>query len=443
MKNILEKAQNIAHDLKIPQFDIILTTGSSLNLSAQQNTLDTYKVSSSSIIGIRVIKDKKIGISYSEDFSDESLKIMAKSALNSSQFSGTDEYQEISEAKKEIIDTNQKTFREDKTDIKEKINLALNLESEIKKRDSKAKAVPYNGYSEGEAHQYYANHLGAYVYERSKSFSCYTSSQLKDGNDISMYYESLNGRVFKELDLDWVVNETLSKANLLLKAKPIATGKYDVIFEPDLLSDFLSTFTGFFSGKSVQEGMSRCKDDLGKMIAHPEFTMIDSPQYKDGFHFSLTDSEGILKKDLAVIENGVLKSFYHNSSTARYFKIKSTGHGSRSAKTHLRTELDQLVLKPGSSSEKTLHSGKYFKIFGLQGLGSGSNVISGDFSAAADGGLYQDGELIAAVKGVTISGNFLDMIKNIQGIGNVLHATPSKTFFSPTIRFSDISVAGI
>ena len=133
MRNILERTQNIASDLKIPQFDILLSKGSSLSLSAQQNRLDTYKVTSSNIIGIRVIKDQKIGISYSEDFSDDSLKTMVRSAEISSQFSGVDEFQNITTAKNEIIDTNTKTFQNDNTDIKEKIDLTLKLEREIRK----------------------------------------------------------------------------------------------------------------------------------------------------------------------------------------------------------------------------------------------------------------------------------------------------------------------
>lgn len=443
MKNILEKTQNIAHDFEIPQFDVILSKGSSLNLSAQQNRLDSYKVSSSNIIGIRVIKDQKVGISYSEDFSDESLKTMVKSALNSSKFSEQDEYQQISAAKGEIIDTNTKTFREDKTDIKEKIDLALKLESEIKKADSKVTAVPYNGYSESEAHQYYSNHLGLYVYERSKAFSCYTSSQLKDGDKISMHYEGTSGRTFSELNLKWVIDETLHKANLLLNAKPIATGKYDLVFDTDTLGEFLSCFTSLLSGKSVKEGMSSFKNNLGKIVAHPEFTLMDSPQYADGFSFSLTDAEGFLKKDLTLIENGILKSFYHNSSTANYFKIENTGHGSRSTKGHLGTSLDQLIIKPGKTSEKNSTSGKYLKVFSVQGLHSGTNSFSGDFSLAANGELYENGEMVQAVKGVTISGNFFNMLKNISSLGDTLHASTGKTFFSPTVRFTDISVAGV
>lgn len=442
MKNILEKTQSIAHDLKVPQFDIIVNKGSSLSLSAQQNKLETYKVSSSSMIGIRVIKDQKVGISYSEDFSDDSLKTMVKSALKSSEFSGVDEYQEITLPKSEIIDSNQKTYRDDKTEINEKIDFALKLESEIKNRDKKAAAVPYNGYSEGESHSYYTNQNGLYVYERAKSFSCYTSSQLKDGTDLSMHYEGIKGRVFKDLNYHWLIDETLSKANLLLKAKPIPTGKYDVIFYTSLLDEFLVHFISIFSGKAVKEGMSRLKNEVGNSIAHPEFSLLDSPQYQDGFYFNLTDSEGFLKKDLTLIDKGTLKSFYHNSSTAKYFKVENTAHGARDPKGQLRTVINQLIIKPGSSSEKSLKSGKYLELFSLQGLNQ-ANPVSGEFSAAANGGIYENGELIQGVKGITISGNFFDMLKNISGVGNVLHSDPSKTFFSPTIRFSDISVAGI
>ncbi len=443
MRNVIEKTLSIANDHQIDQYDVLLSENRSLSLSAQQGKIDAYKVNSSHLIGIRVIHGKKVGISYSEDLSDASLKTMVKSALNSSTYSERDEYQSIEEPAQEIIDLNSKTFRDDKASIQEKIDLALRLESEIKTRDPRTSAVPYNGYNEGESHQYYGNHKGLYVYERDKSVSCYTSSLLKDGDQQALYYKGISERTFSELNPEWVISETLKKTQTLLSAQPIETGTYDVIFETETLLSLLSCFTGLFSGKSVKDGYSSFKDSLGKAIAHPEFTLKDRPQYESGFSYSLTDSEGVRKKDLTLIERGELKSFYHNSSTARFFGVSNTGHASRSAKGHLGTSLSQLVIDTGSGKRSDLNQGKVLRIFSLDGLHAGVNASSGDFSLAASGELLENGATLQGVKGITISGNFFNMLKAISVIGGELQTTPSKTFFAPEIRFAAIKVAGV
>jgi PmbA protein len=442
MKNIVEKTLSIAADRKIDQFDVILTGNQSLSLTAQQGKIDAYKVNSSRLIGIRVIHDQKVGISYSEDLSDESLKTMVGSALESSRYAERDELQMITENGAPIIDDNTKTYRDDQTGIQAKIDLALSLESEVKKRDGRTAAVPYNGYAEGEGHHYYGNHLGLRVYEREKSFSCYTSSLLRQDERQALYYRGSQGRTFSELEPEKVIRETLARTETLLNASPIESGTYSVIFETETLLSLLSCFTSLFSGKAVKDGFSSYKDSLGEKIAHPEFTLRDLPRYEDGFSFSLTDAEGVKKEDLTLIQQGILKSFYHNSVTARHFGVKNTGHGSRSAKGHLGTSLSQLLIEPGSTPESSLLAGKTLKIFNLEGLHAGVNASSGAFSLAAGGELHENGNPVRGIKGITLSGNFFDLIKNIEGIGNRLKASPDRGFFSPDIRFGGIKVAG-
>ena len=73
---------------------------------------------------------------------------------------------------------------------------------------------------------------------------------------------------------------------------------------------------------------------------------------------------------------------------------------------------------------------------------SGSDAISGDFSFAASGYLVENGKRTRSVKGVTVSGNYYQVIKEISNIGHLVHSNTSATFFSPKIRFSKLSVAG-
>jgi len=442
MKDVIEKVLNICDSKFLDGFDAILDSGKSLTISSAKGEVDKYVVSSSQVIGVRVIKDQKVGISYSEDFSDESLKAMVQNAIETSIASEPDPEQTIIGVVKDLTDNNPKTYQEDHTELKEKIALAIKLESEVMKRDQRAKSAPYNGYGEGESHRYFGNSSGLNTYERSKRFSCYTSAVMDHEGKKSMFYESSSGRKFNELKVEWVLSECLAKSALLLEAEPVKTGRYDIIFEPDVLSSFLGCYQGVLSGKAAKDGVSRFKDQVGLVIAHPEFSLSDCPQYADGFNYSLFDSEGLIKRDVTLIQNGVLKTFYHNTATAKHFKTTTTAHASRSPKGHMGVNLEQLVIQPGKSKEDFVTSGRYLMIMGLEGLHSGTNAISGHFSLSAYGLLCEDGKQVKSFKGVTISGNYFDLIKEIAAIGDKLHSDNDKTFFTPLIRFSNISVAG-
>ncbi|MEC7183654.1 MAG: metallopeptidase TldD-related protein, partial [Bdellovibrionota bacterium] len=66
----------------------------------------------------------------------------------------------------------------------------------------------------------------------------------------------------------------------------------------------------------------------------------------------------------------------------------------------------------------------------------------GDFSFGASGYLCENGVVIEAVKGITVSGNFYQHLMEIGLIGNEMKSNAYGTFFSPEIRFSNLSVAG-
>ena len=81
IKDFLKKTIDKATDAGANECDLILSKGKSLSLSAQDKKLDKYNVSSSQLMGIRTIKDNKVGISYTESMSDEAIELMIKNSL--------------------------------------------------------------------------------------------------------------------------------------------------------------------------------------------------------------------------------------------------------------------------------------------------------------------------------------------------------------------------
>lgn len=440
MEALLDEAKKNGADSS----DVVFSTGKSLSMSAQEGVLDTYKVSGSKIAGIRVIKDKKVGISYTEAFDKEALADTAKKALENSRYGEPNEHETIDNYVEEDLVHMGEVEQSAQEDLKpqEKVDLCLKLESEVKARDKRVSGVPYNGLSEGTGEGYYMNSLGTFCYEFEHFISCYTSCLIKDGSKNSMHYHGTIGKHYDDLDWRSCVEESFKHSLNWLDAGPIKSGRYDVIFSTDQFQSLLGAFLGAFSGKRAQEKKNPLSEKLGEALAHPELTVLDSPMYKKSIFKSPFDSEGYIRKEISLIENGVLKNFLHNSATSKYFGVDNTCRASRSARSSLGVGPTTIAIQAGSASEKSLRGGEYFEVHSMQGLHSGLNFMSGDLSFGASGYLCKDGERVKPVNGVTVAGNFYQMLKNISGLGDIVRTSSGRDFFSPDIRFASLSVAG-
>ncbi len=441
LKQNLEKIIEFAKKNGADSADAILNTGTSFSVSAQDGEIDKYKLSGSSVIGIRTIKDNKVGLSYTEAMDNESLEFAAKAAIENAINTDVDEYQKISiKSDGDLI--SESKFKKEDISTQEKIDFCLKLESEVQKRDKRVQAVPYNGLSEGESATYYLNSLGTFGFDTEYYTSCYTSALIHEGSDNSMHYHSSMGRKLADLNLEECVEESLLHASNWLGAQPIKTGAYDIIFTEDSLQTVLGSFGNMFSAKAAIEKTNPFAGKLGDKVAVEELSITDMPRYEKAFFHYEFDSEGVKREDLQLIENGKLNSFYHNSATANFYKTQTTGHASRGPKSAMGTGGTTKVIQPGKTSDSTITNGEYLEIHSLQGIHSGANAISGEFSFGASGYLCRDGKRITPVKGITVAGNFHRMLLNIKAIGDKIYATGDRGFFSPKIRFNQISIAG-
>ncbi len=100
-KEIMETLVDIAQKSGARSSDVVFSAGKSLSMGAQDGELDNYKVSGSKIAGIRVIKDGKVGISWTEAFDRPSLESTVSKALENSRFGEVNEHETIENSLKE------------------------------------------------------------------------------------------------------------------------------------------------------------------------------------------------------------------------------------------------------------------------------------------------------------------------------------------------------
>lgn len=440
-EQLIAKVLTMATDAAGAQADVMLQRGESLSLSAQNGKIDKTSVSSSQILGLRYIRDQRVGVSYTESFDEASLARLITNAANNARFAAQNPYEHIIVGGQSFVEDAPAYNQPDSAPIQEKIALTLELESAVKK-DSRVKSSPYNGYADGVGEFYYGNHLGTRAYHRERSFTCGTSALASEGDKQAMFYDRSRARAFKDLDVQRIVRRTLDHAIPLLDAKPIPTGEYDVVFDINALRALLGCFASVFSAKAAKEGKTSWKDKLGAVVADKRITWRDLPAYGPAFSHSSFDDEGMARKDLTLIQSGVLQSFYHNTATAEFFKTHTTGHASRSPQGPLGVSGTQWVIEPGTEDDQALLSGRVLKVFNLQGLHSGTNAITGHISLGAEGFLLQDGKEIQPVKNITVAGNLFTLLQSVEAVGRTLQADTMDDFFSPMIRFKGLRIAG-
>ncbi|MDZ5035223.1 metallopeptidase TldD-related protein, partial [Clostridium perfringens] len=133
-----------------------------------------------------------------------------------------------------------------------------------------------------------------------------------------------------------------------------------------------------------------------------------------------------------------------NLKTANKGNTKSTGNGFKNSYgSPVGVSPTNLYLKNGEKSfdELLKEVGEGLIITDFAGLHSGANSITGDFSLAAKGFYIKDGKKDYPVEQITVAGNFFNLLKDIEEVGNDLKF-PMSSIGSPSVKISELSVAG-
>ncbi|MGL6348823.1 MAG: TldD/PmbA family protein [Aeromonas sp.] len=421
--------------------DLIANQDKAFSLKADKGELGEYKVTSSQQLGIRLIKNGRVGIAYSESLDEPALDTMLHDALDASRFAKVDADQRItvvgSQINHDCADINQP----DNTPVAEKIALALRLEADMLARPD-VTGAPYNGFFEGQSQLWLANSQGTLCQHREFNVGCYTSALVAHAGHQSMHSQGQYARHFSELHSQPLIEQIYTTAHDLLLGAAVPSGHYSVIFSPPSFASLFGCFQGALSGKWAQQGINPWRDKVGQSVASPHLTLESRVYMPGGMKIKAFDGEGAATCDLPLIQRGVLTTLLHNSATAHHFGVTSNGSAARSARSALDVTPRHLVFGCGQQPEREVQTGDYLELIKLDGLHSGADAISGDFSFGAAGFLCRHGVRIQPVRGITVAGNFYKLLLDIEAIGNTLHHNDSKTLFAPLIRFAGLTITG-
>lgn len=436
MKNVMDRVLNELTDHKA-EADLIHIKSKSLKMSAQNAAVAEYKVSSSEILGVRAIKDGRVGISYTESFDDESIALLIKQAIQNAETSEPNTDEMLLALTGEIRDENNKP--EAAVDMALKTQKAIELETKPKAMDSRVVAVPYNSYSESEYYSQYLSSRGRSAIYTDKSYTVMASALMDDKGKKANYYDFHSAHTFNELKWDKVIETSLFHAKNLLEEQSLPTGRYPVMFTSDGLKEIIGCFSNFYSAKSAIDKMNPWGDKVGEVVVTKDLSIEDHPLYEKSFRISKFDGEGVERRPMFLIQDGVLKNLYHNSVTARKFNTTTTGHAVRGPDSSLGVTGTDLIIR--GKNKKPLPP-KYLEVIEMAGLYSGANRVTGNFSIAVKGYVWENGKKTMTFGNVTLSGNLMEILKRAEVVGDQLIASTDQSFFSVPLIFDGLSIAG-
>jgi len=197
-------------------------------------------------------------------------------------------------------------------------------------------------------------------------------------------------------------------------------------------------------------GMSPLGDKMGQQLG-PEFlTVADDPRMAGGLVSKPFDAEGTPTKAFNIYEKGVLKSFVHNTSTAKMFETESTGNstlvGLGEGLKMLLPYNSNIVFENGDRSCEELLEGDKPTIYVTSNWYTRfTNYQTGEFSTIPRDAMFliEKGEM-KPIKNVRISDSMLRMFANITAFGNdrrqVYWWEVETPTFIPSVRIADCRI---
>jgi len=219
-------------------------------------------------------------------------------------------------------------------------------------------------------------------------------------------------------------------------------GRMKVLFMPDSMITLLWRIMSGLSGHSLYEKISPLADKAGQRIFSQKMTIVDDP-LNDAYPGARAfDDEGVACKPLALVERGVLKSFYYDLKYAQKLGVASTGHGYRSGPwggdpvtIKPGPSLAHLFIQPGTKSLADLIAlmDRGIIVEGALGAHSG-NIPNGDYSIGVSPGLYvEKGEIVGRVKDAMVAGNIYETLDNVVELGDVLSPSFGGSWVPPIL----------
>ena len=403
---------------KVDYMDIRSGEGNATSILMKDGNVDEINTGMSLSARIRVLNNGAWGFAYTTDLSK--INEITETALklsNSLQGDVTLSETDIIKDKVEIdVNTPFKDVSiEEKKDIMQEANDAATIE--------KVNSTTVS-YVDSEVDNLFMSSEGSEIQVKTSRVRMSLNASATDGEIIQFGHGSLGGvrgfELIEDADIEEFGRKIGQKAVRLLDAEPAPSGQFPVIADSELTGVLIHEALGHaVEGDLILQNDSILKDRIGETIASDIVNIFDDASLREGFGYYPYDVEGVKTKPNQLVKDGKLISLLNSRETASKLGMKSSGNARSIIADQPIVRMSNTYLQPGDNTFEELiediPDGIYLK--GSRGgqVDTGKGIFQFN---AAEGYLIKNGEISTPLRDVSLSGNILETLKNIDAIGN-------------------------
>lgn len=308
--------------------------------------------------------------------------------------------------------------------VEDKVALALELGRAMATRDKRIVST-YAVYDDLSARLTVANTWGAYVEMPETWILVRYMAWAQDGGLRVRGKESLGGfggfEVVEREGIREGPRVATDMALRLLGSKAAPAGRFPCIMDQELTGVFSHEAFGHCSEADlVLAGQSVLEGRLGQAVGPEEVTIVDDPRVKGAFGYFPYDWEGMPARKHTLVDHGILRGFMHNLESASRLGVRP--NGAARAESYLVppvVRMSNTYFAPGDwtlvEMMEDMGDGLYLKgmEYGYVDTGKGQFMFKADEAAQV-----KDGERGQVYRDVSLSGLTLEVLKNIDALGN-------------------------
>jgi PmbA protein len=411
------------------QLEAYISRDQETSVRVYEGELEHLTSAQSEGIGIRVVRDGRVGFAYTGVLDEAAVTEALAEARDNAAFGTPDEWAGLATPDGVRVPT--LTLWNDAlaaVPTADKIALAKALEKRTLSLDPRIR-VEDAGYSDVLAEAVVATSTGIAVHARESGCYVSVSTLADDGDETQTGWAYSVGRSVDELDIEAAAAEGVERAVRLLGAVKPASGAITVVLDPFVTAQFLGIVGSTLNGEAVLKGRSLFAGRLAESVAAASITLVDDPTNPLAFSATEVDGEGLAARRNVLIDGGVLQQFVQSSYSGRRSGSASTGNAVRGGfKGTPGCGCLALSLVPGVGTQAELVAGVSDGVLVqmVAGLHSGVNPVSGDFSTGASGLRIRNGQVAEPIKEFTIASTLQRMLQSVTAVGADLTWLPMR-----------------
>lgn len=438
-----EKILSLSKELRADAAEVFIRSSASTSIEVKDQKVDAFDRAKDIGAGLRVLVNGRMGFAFTTDLSDSALGTLARSAFTNAQNTEPDPFHALPDKPPTayhsiaLYDPELAALSE-----KEKIDRVMAMEREAFGADPRIKRIRKASATFSGSETVIMNTHGAEVSYQGTAASSSIEVVAEEKGESQSGSDFDVKRFYRKLMIEEVGRRAARKAIDLLGARHIDSLKAPVILDAEVAGDFLSIMASGFSAESVQKKRSLFIGKLDTVVASPCITVYDDGLLDEGLGSAPSDDETVPVRKKTIIAGGRLAMFLYNTYTANKDRTVSTGNGMRGGfKGMPGVGVTNLYIAPGADPLETLIASTSRGLYVTEVMGAHmANHISGDFSVGATGFWIENNRKAYPVREITIAGNILDLMKNVDAVGSDLRF--SGRIGSPSLRIRALSIGG-